>query len=328
MNTRQRYVGFLAISALFFTNCTKEDDTALPEPPTYSPYITSVFDFQPAVGQFTNSLPAYSPGDTHATMIAKASKALINSKNGMISLGGFGGFVVFGFDHTIENKPGLMDFRILGNSFLATSDSGTEGGSSEPGVILVSYDANQNGLPDDPWYEIAGSAHADAIPNYQITYHKPDPNQTPTPGDWEWELDTSYIKWTDNQGNTGYISKNSFHSQSYFPEWITESSLTFTGTLLPPNILNEGTAQDPLWVSYPFEWGYADNYPNADDRAAIDIDWAVDQNGQPAHLKGIDFIKVYSGTHQQAGRLGESSTEISGAEDLHLLQKTISNTRK
>ena len=58
------------------------------------------------------------------------------------------------------------DFRVLGNAFYsaANPDSGApEGGSCEPGVIMVAYDKNQNGRPDDDeWYEIAGSAHEDA----------------------------------------------------------------------------------------------------------------------------------------------------------------------
>lgn len=75
----------------------------------------------------------------------------------MVSLGGFGGYIVVGFDHTIENKSGLCDFRVLGNAFYANGAS--DYGSSEPGVIQVCYDANGNGLPDDGWYEIAGSSY-------------------------------------------------------------------------------------------------------------------------------------------------------------------------
>lgn len=36
----------------------------------------------------------------------------------MISLGGFGGYVVVGFDHTITNVTGKRDFRVLGNAFI------------------------------------------------------------------------------------------------------------------------------------------------------------------------------------------------------------------
>lgn len=319
-------IGVLSLTGLFLFSCSSDDNTTPPDNTKHSPYISKVYDFVPAVGQSINSLPAYSLGDTQETMLAKVNKALTGSKNAMVSLGGFGGYVVFGFDHTVENKPGFMDFRVKGNAFTVNASSSNDtakGGSSEPGIVLVSYDENKNGLPDDTWYEIAGSAYALSTKNYEITYYKPDPNKTPVPGSMEWQKDVEYIAWTDNQGNSGYKTKNMFHNQSYFPEWITEDKLTFMGTKLPNNAINEGTDTAPFWVSYPFDWGYADNMPNKEDHAAIDIDWAVDNNGNKVHLKGIDFVKVYSGINQEAGWLGEISTEITGAEDLHLLNNTI-----
>ena len=33
--------------------------------------------------------------------------------------------------------------------------------------------------------------------------------------------------------------------------------------------------------------------------ATIDIDWAVDAQGNPAHLPGVDFIKIYTGINQE-----------------------------
>lgn len=117
----------------------------------------------------------------------------------MISLGGFGGYVVVGFDHTITNVTGKRDFRVLGNAFYSAANPDSdapEGGSCEPGVIMVAYDKNQNGMPDeDEWYEIAGSAHEDAAlelwydkavaagndvetyRNYEITYYRPEKNR-------------------------------------------------------------------------------------------------------------------------------------------------------
>ncbi len=39
-----------------------------------------------------------------------------------------------------------------------------------------------DGLPDDEWYEIAGSeyGHAKTVKNYEITYYKPNENKVPT----------------------------------------------------------------------------------------------------------------------------------------------------
>lgn len=85
-----------------FTSCSNTDD---PEtPPTTgekSPYITRVLDFRPAVGQFVNQLPEYKEGDTQEDMNRKVLEAIGNNKMGMVSLGGFGGYIVVGFDHTI-----------------------------------------------------------------------------------------------------------------------------------------------------------------------------------------------------------------------------------
>ena len=74
---------------------------------------------------------------------------------------------------------------------------------------------------------------------------------------------------------------------------------------------------------YNFRYGYADNEPNANDRAAIDIDWAVNAKGQKVHLPGVDFIKIYTGVNQENGWLGECSTEVMGVDDLHLLGTRI-----
>ena len=49
-----------------------------------------------------------------------------------------------------------------------------------------------------------------------------------------------------------------------------------------------------------------------------DCEWAVDADGNPVHLPCIDFVRVYTGVSQSCGWLGETSTELSRAEDLHI----------
>lgn len=306
-----------------------------------SAYITKVLDFMPAAGQFTNQLPLYEAGDTQEIMNEKVLKAIGNNQRSMISLGGFGGYVVVGFDHTIENVPGKRDFRVLGNAFDAADNpdpDAPQGGSCEPGVIRVAYDANKNGVPDeDGWYEIAGSAHEDPTQewwyekakkagndvntwfDYEITYYRPE--KEPESAE-EWE---TYIRWEDNQGNAGYKVKNQHHTQSYYPLWAG-GQITFQGTCLPQNGIDEsGTGE--YYALYRFRYGYADNEVNTREESAIDIDWAVDRKGEKIHLPGVDFIKIYTGVNQENGRLGECSTEIAGIEDLHILGIEI-DTRK
>ena len=282
------------------TKTVKTKVNVTQETATYSKYISQVFDYLPAVGQFTNKLPAYVDGDTQTEMTAKAGKALVGEKSTMITLGGYGGYVVFGFDHTILNQKDKRDFKVLGNGFA---------GSSEPGIIMVAYDKNKNGKPDeDEWYEIAGSEYTNptTIKNYTITYHKPtveDSNATP-----------EYIKWEDNQGKSGFKAKNTFHKQPYYPIWFGQNQLKFSGTLLESNY----TEKNGIWTGKQLAYGYVDNAPNNSEDSNIDIDWAVDKNGNPVKLLGIDFIKVYTATNQEAGWLGEISTEVAGAYDLHL----------
>lgn len=296
---------------------------ALPETPKdASPYITKVLEYRPAPGQFVNTMPQYKEGDTQATMNEKALNAIGNNTRRMITLGGYGGYVTVGFDHTIRNAKDANDFLVLGNAFE---------NSSEPGIIQVAYDVNQNGQPDEEeWFEIAGSAHhapkhelwyeqakqagnsVETYLDYSITYKKPAKEPTTN------EEKENYIFWEDNKGHKGYKVMNQFHPQPYYPQWIEEEQLVFTGTCLPQNGINKGTEQVPYFVLSSFKYGYADNYPNDAAEAGIDIDWAVDKNGKPANLPGVDFIKIYTGVNQENGWLGENSTEVCGVTDLNL----------
>jgi hypothetical protein len=76
--------------------------------------IYSVFDFRPAPGQFVNLLPEYEPGNTQEDMNRKAEEQIRGNNRGLISLGGFGGFVIFGFERPVVNVPGIDDFIIWG----------------------------------------------------------------------------------------------------------------------------------------------------------------------------------------------------------------------
>ncbi|MGL5681521.1 MAG: PKD domain-containing protein [Marinifilaceae bacterium] len=302
-----------------------------------TPYITKVIEFMPAVGQFVNQQPAYEEGDTQETMNQKVLELIGHNKGELVSLGGYGGYVIVGFDHTIQNVKGKRDFRVLGNAFFSAGGNNgmLNSGSCEPGIIMVAYDANQNGIADnDEWYEIAGSAHIDPTAevwyqasadagnnvnlysNYEITYHRPT-NEPSNSAEWN-----TYIRWEDNQGNSGYKTKNEFHRQPYFPQWITADKLTFKGTCLPQNGIDK-SGQGTFYVLHKFHYGYADNDINTGTEAAIDIDWAVNANGERVNLPGVDFIKVYTGVNQENGWTGECSTEISGIEDLHLLGESI-----
>ncbi|HJB73804.1 MAG TPA: cell surface protein [Candidatus Barnesiella merdigallinarum] len=288
----------------------------------YSPYITRVHEYRPAPGQFVNELPEYSEGDTEESMRQKAEDCLAYNAGTMVTLGGYGGYIVVGFDHTIVNRPGEYDFKVLGNAFYSTGAAGGSGGSSEPGIVMVSADVNGNGIPDDAWYELAGSEYQkpSTIKNYEITYYRPDEAKTPVPGTDTSVTDSTYVRWTDNQGGEGYLSKLTYHKQAYYPQWLSGETLSFQGTRLADNAIDE-SGNGSYYVLYAYDWGYADNHPNDSEKSNFKIDWAVDAEGNPVHLQGIDFIKIYTGVNQFNGWLGECSTEVAGVTDLHIEEK-------
>ena len=286
----------------------------------YSPYISKVYEYCPAPGQFINEMPRYEEGDTYETILQKAEESISGTNDIMISLGGYGGYVTFGFDHTVINITGEKDFRIWGNAFYELLNPDQRGGSAEPGIVMVSYDTNCNGLPDDEWYELAGSEYykAETRHNYTITYRRPDPDRIPEEDDSGFLDDINYIPWSDSDGASGHMAKNTFHNQSYYPLWIKADNISFTGTRLAPNGIDlSGTGR--YYVLYAYDWGYVDNHPNEyDELNSFDISWAVDSEGNKVHLPGVDFVRVYTGLNQYCGWLGETSTELSRAQDLHI----------
>lgn len=263
-------------------------------PKEYDYNVTKVFEYLPAPGQFVNKLPQYDAGDTQETMNAKALNAI---RNGMISLGGFGGYVIMGFDHVLVNTNDAFDFIIKGNA---------QSTWAEPGIVMVSVDANGNGLPDDEWFEIAGAAYnavttiKNCVIDYTLVY---DENN-------EWS-----VNWIDNQDNSGVISRNEYHSQNYYPQWVNSNSYQLKGTQLgSENIYTSGAN----WVSPPLEYGYVDNLLNNDPNGGIKLEWAVDSNGNSVDLKGIDFIRIHTGINFVGGWVGEVSTEIAGFQEYNL----------
>ncbi|MDR1586274.1 MAG: hypothetical protein LBS57_02325 [Treponema sp.] len=165
----------------------------------------ALHDFVQAPGQFIGRYGgSLSPGVTEAQVLA-GDQALLESTGGeqIFSLGRFGGYIVYGFDHSVENAEG-PDIRINGNAFINWN---------EPGTVWVSQDDNGDGEANDTWYELRGSltGTAAAIQRYAVSYLQPA--GTNTGG-----------TWIDNLGNTGVYFK-------HFPPQFS-GDLTFVGTKL------------------------------------------------------------------------------------------------
>lgn len=268
----------LLMSLLAFGACKKDNDS----PPTdHNRYVTKLYEYMPAPGQFINR--------NFGTL---ADARGLEGKEGLVSLGAWGGYVVYGFDHTVVNRPGKEDIVIYNNA---------QFNFAEPGVVFVMRDENGNGQPDDTWYEIKGSEFGKPgyLRNYEVTYHKPATG--------------SHVSWSDNLGNTGTIVFPT--AIQAFPSWITSAQYTLKGTLLPSTGID--TSNPSLITVAPFAFGYGDNAVGGD---RIDIAHAINREGNAVTLSGIDFIKIQTGIQASLGAVGELSTEIVGIVDLNLIE--------
>jgi DNA-binding beta-propeller fold protein YncE len=302
-----------------FAFCKKStadiDDATEEEPETDPALVTTVFEFMPAPGHQVNGYTIV--GDfiwAGATMQEACERALKHfRKKYMISLGAQGGYVIAGFDHNVMNSQGGYDLVIKGNPFDY---------QSEPGIIWVMKDENGDGLPNDTWYELAGSEYGteNETLNYAITYYKPTAAEQD-------------IEWTDNQGGSGIVPYMKWWNEhpSYWQDWVpTERDAqgreyrTYYGSRLK----DTHTYENNYSMEPPFAWGYADNLgsdylKDAKFNANMAMGYykicnAVKANGQPANLDYINFVKVQTAQTGWTPNLGEISTEVYGIWDYHV----------
>jgi hypothetical protein len=270
-------------------------------------YISEVLEYKPAPGQFINKTPNGTPA---------AAQSIIGKTNGSLTLGSFGGYVVFRFEQAVENHPDNpfgIDFTIFGNA----SDM-----LAEQAIVYVMKDENNNGLADDTWYELAGSEYFfnSSQRNYSVTYTNPGGTKA------------TNIPWIDSNDDQGFVLSNTFHTQNYYPQAdsfpaIAPISYTLTGSSIKSPMDKTNSS---MIKSLPKPFGYADNksrgsapfttpdnpYTSAKENAGadgFDIDWAVNSTGEYVELDKIHFVKVQTAALDNAGWLGEFSTEITGA---------------
>ena len=262
------------------------------QPATSSAYITKVYEY------------VYAPGQ-HASVAKPAD--VINftgepsTDKGWLYLGGFGGYVVAGFDHDVLNGDS-SDFEVYG----------LQGVSPEPGIVYVMPDTNGDGLPNETWYELKGNQYENSRHNYWVRYYKA-------------KTDSANVTWKDSEGSRGELISG--FATGYSAKWwwpaTTTDSITFSGSRLPDSYENVSTADTQYWIVPHdlFTWGYAKNLFGTDYDATVganklDISNAVDETGKSIHLASIRFIKIQTAVFQRAGWLNEVSTEVRGAKDL------------
>jgi len=307
-----------AISALAFP-------FVLAAGPTESPFATRVLEYRPAPGQFVNDGNFNDP--IRALGPPVGAGLFEPSNESVVSLGGFGGFIVLGFDHTVEDDPlnpmGL-DAIIFGNAFFVGGNPNRRW--SECATVEISLDENRNGVADDAWYLIPGS-------------HLPPP-----------ERYLAYVVWDDDLADGIYPPSEA----SWIPEgrdgvWATSAYTLRDALFAAVIVINPSPSPDREGIH-----GYADHSPTVvlgdfdadglvDDSSiapeefyirpddpfevgisagscggdALDIAWAVDAaTGEPANLPGFDFIRITTANATVSIAFGEKSAEIDAVSDV------------
>jgi hypothetical protein len=236
-------------------------------------YVTRLIGYYPAPGQFVGA------GQNKTWDPANMGTGW------QYSLGAFGGSIVYGFDHSVENTGGYS-LKIYGNPLI---------GWSEPGTVWVMQDENGNGEADDTWYELAGSetGKPTAKQRYALAYGAG--NET-----------------VDNLGVLAEFPSSTYYGDDYgFPAGSGNYTI-FCGTRLPDKTSTNG---EGIITNEGYAWGYVDNGSSEGEYASFRISDAIQADGTPANVQYIDFVRVQTAVFKHAGILGEISTETSIAYD-------------
>ena len=265
--------------------------------------VNRVYEYMPAPGHQVNGYiivgESYPDNCTHEQ--ACDSVLAHFSRKWSVSLGGQGGYLIAGFDHSVPAGGAAYDLCIKGNPFSY---------QSEPGIIWVSQDDNGDGLPNDQWFELAGSEYGteNHWTEYAITYFRPGKPKSAT-------------GWRDSNNEMGYIPYMSYWNPKpyYWQPWFEGSEHTYFGSRLR----DRSTYQNGISDIPPYDWGYADNLGDFIDGPAGKMGYyrisnARTWDGQPANLEYIDFIKIQTAQTGSTPNLGEISTEVYYISDYHL----------
>ncbi len=250
-------------------------------------FASRVVDYAPAQGQFVND-PDFN--DPTRALGAPAGGGTINADlSSLVSLGGFGGSITLAFDSLVENHPDNplgLDFIVFGNAFHLTGNENRRW--AEAGLVEIAYDANANGLADDTWYTIPGSALTPPI-------------SLPLPPAFNGPV-LENLTGTSAESHWGYADL---------------SPTLLLGDTNADNLVDDPDADPAAFYTVPDDPMTVGVDPGSGGGDAFDIDWAIDPTtGDPANLPGFHFIRITTAVDHTTAIFGENSPEIDAVADV------------
>lgn len=268
-----------------------------------SPFATRVMEYLPAPGQFVNDPFFNNPEQALGPPSGGGTSAPSNES--VVTLGGFGGFIVLGFNHTVMNdplNPSGLDAIVFSNAYWVGGNPDRHW--AECATVEISRDDNANGLADDAWFLIPGS-HL-AAPITRTSHNWPGGSITDAfllpSAPFGSVVVTNPLAGTENEGIYGYVEF---------------SPTLFLGDMDSDDKIDDGEITADQFYTVPddpFEVGMT---PGSGGGDAFDIAWAVDPiTGDAASLEGFDYIRLTTPIHLVLPTIGEKSAEIDAVADV------------
>ena len=259
-------------------------------------FATRVVDFAPAPGQFIND-PNYN--DPARALGAPIGGGTITANlSSLVSLGGFGGSITLAFDHPVQDDPDNplgLDFIVFGNAFYLAGNPDRRW--AEAALVEISFDANANGLADDAWYTIPGSALTPPI-----TLPLPPAFNGPV---------VENTSGTQAETHWGYADL---------------SPTLLLGDTNADNAIDDPSADPGAFYTVPDDPMTTGVDAGSGGGDAFDIAWAIDPvTGAPANLSAFHFIRITSAVDYSSTTFGENSAEIDAVADVRPINTCIAD---
>ena len=326
---------------------------AVVSPAEFNPFASVVVDtsenspdfplHRPSPGQFVNHSHFNDPCNA---LGAPDGSTTVPSITSVVSLGGFGGQIVFAFEQDVEDNPANpygTDAVVFSNAMWISGNP--QWHWSELATIEIMQELNGNTIagddPDEKWYLVAGSSLSGAGSFASVLWSQED---FPLP-DRPFMQYPGYANWPSSYASEAY---------KLFPVFQTIGGKE--GVIVNPKF----NPSDPCDPDNKLEgyWGYAEYTPTvllgdrdgdgandgfgdaADMEAkmfytvpddpitvgvtagsgggdAFDIKWAVDTDTwQPADINDFRYIRITTAVDDYFESLGEISAEIDAVSDV------------